>query len=215
MPVKEFQKVLQTIPSLLAILPTRISSCGLAGCGIGIAVPCELFWLSAILLALDRLILITIFQSLAQGSHDLLAWPSGWKRAFWSKGTVCRLWLSQTTSPQCRQWWRRKNQVKVAWQTAQSAAEASGFQCAVVGGPVTVPGLESRDSDMDLERRRWSCSWFSSSTSWAKVTVVLGKVLDLPLSKLLSLLAGGVSGACGLLGISVARVSVGRRAAGM
>jgi hypothetical protein len=86
------QKVLHTIPpSLLAILPTLASICGLGDCGIGTAVPCELFELSAILLALERRILFTIFQSLAQGSQDLLACPSRWNRAFWSSGTVWRL----------------------------------------------------------------------------------------------------------------------------
>lgn len=107
-------------------------------------------------------------------------------------------------------------------QMVQSKADSSGFQWAVVGGPETVgKSLNSRQSLPALLKPR---------LSWSKLTLVSGLRLraescavsicanrfDFALSKLLSLLAGGVSGARGRFGMFVGRVggSVGRRAAG-
>lgn len=85
------------------------------------------------------------------------------------------------------------------WQTAQSMAEASGFQCAVVGGPVTGVGMEERDSVVDFVSRRCkgSCPSPASSCDGEKVTIFPSELDDPAIaeSKLLSLLAGGVSGA--------------------
>jgi hypothetical protein len=75
-----------------------------------------------------------------------------WKRACWSRGTWKALSAAQTTWPQRRQWWRRRMyQWKGCSQMLQPVAETSGFQCAVVGGPVTVVEAKGASSDWELE----------------------------------------------------------------
>lgn len=94
------------------------------------------------------------------------------------------------------------------------------FQCAVDGGPVMLPSSSSSPSLADLLRPLLN---FSKSLSSGKPpigtppTSSIAGTPALTLSKLLSLLAGGVSGALGRFGILVGGVimSVGRSAAGM
>ena len=60
-----------------------------------------------------------------------------------------------------------------------------------------------------------SASWKVTPTGDATESLMDGVAFDLPLSKLFSLLGGGVSRPRGPVGMSVGRVSVGRNAAGM
>lgn len=102
---------------------------------------------------------------------------------------------------------------------AQTSIELT-FQCAVEGGPVTSLSSSSRPSLAALLKPLLSFSK-SLSSGLPRIgtapTTSNAATPDLPLSKLLSLLAGGVSGARGRLGILVgdAAISVGRSAAGM
>ena len=205
------------------MLPTRAPSGIRERCGMGsggTAVSCELVDDSAILLVRDILSFLRTAHSCQHRSQALLATPLECSLAFWSSGTFLVKWLSQTMSPHRRQWCRRKNHVKVCRQIAHSAAETSGFQCAVVGGPDTSCGSSSMPSLAARLRFRLSRS---ISLPWkpprgrTPTSIVLAVACDFPLSKLLSLLAGGVSGARGRPGMSVGRAvgSVGRSAAGM
>ena len=110
--------------------------------------------------------------------------------------------------------------VKGVRQRVHLEKRASGFQWAFVGSPVT-----SREREIVLVVEVWVRFWLSSPKSSLssgdieRCSLLLLSGLsdvDLLLSKLLSLLAGGVSGARGRDGIAVGRAggSVGRSAAG-
>jgi hypothetical protein len=91
------------------------------------------------------------------------------------------------------------------------------FQCAVVGGPVTSPSSSSSTTSLPalLSPRRS----LSKSSSVGVIAVgIPPKLCDFALSKLFSLLCGGVSGARGRSGISFGLLdegSVGRKHAGV